>query len=131
MNKRFDPELKDVFRAIGDVARKRVYLLDKTSRSVLNKEGELLAARRFAEVLHLKTIEGGRLGGYVSQVLGSIVGASTQIPIAGPILGAMGGKAIQKKLGQRYFQQPISSKIIQKTKGLLPRLRKLKLSKLK
>src|SRR3990167_5245289 len=106
MNKRYDPDLKDVFRSIGDAARKHVYILDKESSGILNKEGEILAAIRFAEALQGRAVKGGRLGGYVSSVLGAMVGASTQIPVAGPIIGAMGARSLDRAIRNLYFKTP-------------------------
>ena len=106
MNKRYDPELRDVFRAIGDTTRKHIYHLDPASRSILEKEGEILSAIRFAETLQGRAVKGGRIGGYVSSILGSIVGASTQIPVAGPIVGALGGKALDRAIRNLYFKAP-------------------------
>jgi hypothetical protein len=106
MNKRYDPELRDVFRAIGDAARKHVYHLDPASRTILEKEGEILSAIRFAEALQGRAVKGGRVGGYVSSILGSIVGASTQVPVAGPIVGALGGRALDRAIRNLYFKAP-------------------------
>ncbi len=110
MNKRFDPELRDVFRAIGDTARKYVYKLDEASRPTLLREGQLIAARDFAEALNNRVVKGGRLGGYVNQVLGAIVGSSLQIPVAGPLIGALGGKQLDDLIRQSYFKVPGSQK---------------------
>ena len=106
MNKRFDPDLKDAFRAIGDTARKNVYRLDKASQPILRKEGELLSARRFAEVLNNRPVKGGRLGGYMQSLVGAMVGGSLQIPVAGPLIGAFGGRALDRAIRNAYFKAP-------------------------
>lgn len=106
MNRRFDPEFQDTFRAIGDAARSHVYRIDKLSRSTLQHEGELLAARRFAEALNNRPVKGGILGGYVSTILGAMVGGTTQIPVAGPIFGAFGGRALDRAIRDAYFKAP-------------------------
>ena len=106
MNRKFDPELKDVFRAIGDAARKNVYRLDKNSQAVLRKEGVLLSARKFAEALNNRPVKGGRFGGYVQSIVGAMVGASMGIPIAGPIIGAFGGRALDRVIRNAYFKAP-------------------------
>jgi len=115
MNKKYDPELRDAFRMIGDAARRNIYVMDKTSKAMLDKEAEILVARDFAKTLHNKVIKGGRLGGYVNMILGGIIGS--QIPFVGPIAGAVGGKSLSKAMQSAYFRTPGSEtaqKIIQK-----------------
>lgn len=107
MNRRYDPDLRDAFRAIGDAARKHVYALDETSRPILMQEGEILSAIRFLETLNGKAVKGGRLGNYVSNILGAMVGGSTQIPIAGPLIGALGGNALNRAIRNAYFRAPM------------------------
>lgn len=106
MNKKFDPDLNDTFRAIGDSARKQIFRLDKESRPTLQKEGEILSAKAFAEALNARPVTGGRLGGYFASVLGSIVGGSTQIPVVGPVLGALGGRALDREIRKSFFKVP-------------------------
>ena len=104
MNKNYDPELRDVFRAIGDAARKNVKMMDKASRPLLEKEAEILSARNFAQALNGKVVKGGRLGAYINSILGAIVGS--QIPFVGPIGGALGGRALDKAVRKAYFRAP-------------------------
>lgn len=112
MNKRFDPDLRDANRAIGDASRKILYESIPEARETLAKEGELLAARRFAEVMNNKVVKGGRLGNYFAQVLGAIIGSKvdTGIPFVGPTIGALGGNLVRKGLQKSYFSgNPLSS----------------------
>lgn len=110
MNSKYDPDLKDAFRAVGDSARRVMYENIPSARDMLSKEGEILSARNFAESMNNKVVKGGRLGNYVGQVLGATIGSSTEIPVVGPILGALGGNAASQALQQNYFRGNILSR---------------------
>lgn len=118
VNREWNPDTRDMYRAIGDAARDIVYdvVPDKKVRDLLRKEGELLGADDFLEVLHGKAVKGGRLGAYISQILGAIAGGSVGTvlnPVIGGGVGAVAGGIaagkIAKGIQSQYFKTPLAN----------------------
>lgn len=106
MNRDFNLETKDASRIIADAAREIVYNVtkDQKVRALLREQGELLAARKYAETINGTKVTGGRVGNYVMRTIGTLIGASTNIPIAGGVLGALGGELAARGLQQSQFK---------------------------
>lgn len=107
MNQDWNPETVDVSKIIGDTARKTVY--DATpngeAKALLREQGELLAAKKYAETINGTKVTGGRLGNYVMRTGGAIIGAGVQgVPILGPILGMLGGEGLARLMQQSQFK---------------------------
>lgn len=110
MNKVFNADTIDAERAIGDVMRKHVYQNAQGAQESLAREGQLIAADKFLDALDNKVVKGGRLGGYFSNLLGAMVGTSTEIPVAGPLMGALGANKVQQFMQSQQLN-PISSRM--------------------
>ena len=115
MNKRYDPDLRDANRAIGDASRKIVYEASPESRGMLMQEGQVIDARDFAEKMNGHAVKGGRLGkmfsGLGGAVIGSAAGQMVGHPVIGGLVGTEVGKGLQS-LGQRtYFKPPVPNEL--------------------
>lgn len=98
MNRSYNPDTVDVERAIGDVMRKVIYRNVPGAQQTLAREGQLIAADKFLDALQGRAVKGGRLGGYFSNLLGAIVGSTTDVPVVGPLAGAAGANKISQFL---------------------------------
>lgn len=106
-NRDWKEETADVSRIVGDVARDVVYNItpDKVVRSLLRQQGELLAARKYAERINGTKVVGGRLGTMALRTTGAIIGSTVpKLPIVGPIIGAVGGEFASRALQQSQFR---------------------------
>jgi hypothetical protein len=105
-NKDYSPETMDTSRIVGDVAREKVYTSTKDGKvkRLLDEQGELLAARKYAEIINGTAVTGGRLGNYALRTGGAIIGSTTQLPVLGPILGMLGGEYSARLLQQSQFK---------------------------
>jgi hypothetical protein len=124
MNLDFDPMTQDSSRIIGDVTRDFVYnaVPEGKVKTLLLDQAELLSARNYAEKLNGTKVVGGRLGNYVLRTLGATIGSSvTQLPLAGPIIGAVGGEFAARALQQAQFKS-----LGAETKALFQRSSKMK-----
>lgn len=121
MNKQFNPDTVDVERAIGDSMRKVIYKNVPGAQETLAKEGQMIAADKFLDALDGRAVKGGRLGGYFANLLGAIAGSSTNIPVAGPIVGALGANKIQQLMQQQQLN-PIAPQIARGISGILEQL---------
>ncbi len=109
-NKDWSPDTQDVSRIVGDVARDKVYNAtdDMAVKNLLKDQSELLAAKKYAEKMNGTKVTGGRLGNYAARQLGATMGATIEkLPVAGPILGMLGGDYIAKALQQMQFKSPL------------------------
>lgn len=110
-NRRFDPETIDSRRIVGDIARDVVYNAteDKAVRELLRQQGELLAARNYAQKLNGTKVQGGKLTTMALRTTGAIIGSTLdKLPVAGPIIGAFGGEAVARGLQQTQFKSPLT-----------------------
>lgn len=96
MNRAYNPDTVDVERAIGDTMRKVIYKNVPGAQEKLAQEGQLIAADKFLDALDGRAVKGGRLGGYFANLLGAVAGSSTDIPVVGPLAGALGANKIQQ-----------------------------------
>lgn len=106
-NKDYSPETQDVSRLMGDVARDVVYNVtpDKAIRALLRQQGELLAARKYAETINGTKVVGGRLGTMALRTTGAIIGSTIpRLPVIGPVVGAIGGEFASRALQQSQFK---------------------------
>ena len=103
MNKAFNPDTVDIERAIGDTMRKVIYKNVPNAQQTLTKEGQLIAADKFLDALDGRTVKGGRLGGYFANMLGAMAGSTTDIPVVGPVAGALGANKIQQLMQQQQL----------------------------
>jgi hypothetical protein len=107
MNKDWSPETMDTSRIIGDAAREIVYnsTPDMEVRSLLRNQGELLAAKKYAETINGTKVVGGRLGNMAMRTAGAIIGSTvSKLPVAGPIIGMIGGEYAARALQQTQFR---------------------------
>ena len=107
MNKDWSPETKDASSLIGDSARDIIYdaLPEGKAKANLQKQGELLAAKKYAEKLNGTKVTGGRLGNMAMRGTGAILGSTVQnMPVLGPLFGAMGGEYLARALQQSQFK---------------------------
>lgn len=101
----FDPETQDISRIIGDTAREYVYKTSPEAQALLQKQGELLSAKKYAEVLNGTKVTGGRLGNMAMRTAGAIAGTTIKgLPVVGPIIGAIGGELASRALQQSQFK---------------------------
>jgi len=110
-NRRFDPETVDSRRIVGDIARDVVYNAteDKAVRELLRQQGELLAARNYAQKLNGTKVQGGKLTTMALRTTGAIIGSTLdKLPVAGPVIGAFGGEAVARGLQQTQFKSPLT-----------------------
>jgi uncharacterized protein YeeX (DUF496 family) len=121
MNKVWNPDTVDIERAIGDVARKFVYTNAPGTQEFLRREGELIAADKFLDVMHDSSVKGGRLGKYFYDLIGAMAGSSTNIPVVGPVVGALGARQVVNFAQSQAFE-PVSQKAAQ---GILTAIEKL------
>lgn len=143
-NKDWSPDTSDVSSIVGDVARDVVYNVtpDKAIRSLLRQQGELLAAKKYAETINGTKVVGGKLGNIALRTTGAIVGSSIkQLPVLGPLAGAIGGEFASRALQQSQFksawtelrsliQRSNSSEQIQSAKAI-PKIDTINQSKIK
>ena len=106
-NADWKPETQDVSRIVGDTARDVVYKSSPSVRGLLREQGNLLAAKKYAETLNGKAVRGGRLGNYTGRVVGAMAG-TTGAPVIGPILGALGGDLVARSLQSAQFNSPLA-----------------------
>ena len=107
MNRDWNPDTVDASRAVGDVAREIVYNAtpDLKVKELLRKEGELLAAKKYAETINGTKVVGGRLGNMAMRTAGAIMGATIEkAPVVGPILGMIGGEYLARAMQQTQFK---------------------------
>jgi hypothetical protein len=121
MNRVYDPAEKDAARTVGDAAREFIYTNAPGSQAALAREGELLAALKFLERMDGLAVKGGRLGRYFADLVGAIAGSSTQVPVVGPIVGAMGARTIANQMQQNYFK-PLSGQVARTLTAVFDRL---------
>lgn len=114
MNKAWNPDTVDVERAVGDAMRKVIYKNVPSAQQTLTREGQLIAADKFLDALDGRAVKGGRLGGYFANLLGAMVGSTTDIPVAGPLAGALGANKVQ----QLMQQQQLNPLLPQVTRGI-------------
>lgn len=110
-NKDWSPDTQDVSRIVGDVTRDKVYDLsgDTTVKNALKEQGELLAAKKYAQKLHKTTVVGGRLGNYAGRTLGAIAGLTlTGLGPLGPLAGMMGGEYFANAMQKAQFESPLA-----------------------
>lgn len=116
MNKVWDPETWDAEKAIGDGARSALYNgsgAGTTLQSAMQNEQELINAKTFAQKLMGTAVKGGKLGKYLAEGAGSIVGgmAGAPLPVIGPGLGGLVGGAVTGK-GMDLFQKNYFSPLL-------------------
>lgn len=109
MNKVFNADTVDAERVIGDVARKYVYQNAPGTRELLVREGQLIAADKFLDALDGRPVKGGSMGKYFNNLIGAIAGGTTEIPVAGPVLGAAGMNKVTELI-QKQALDPIMPK---------------------
>lgn len=101
----FNPETQDISRILGDTARKYVYDSHPEVRGLLQKQGELLAAKKYAEAINGTKVIGGKIGNYAMRTAGAMVGSTVEkAPIIGPVVGMLGGEAASRLLQQSQFR---------------------------
>ncbi|MCA9358245.1 hypothetical protein KC902_03215 [Candidatus Kaiserbacteria bacterium] len=110
MNRVFNADTIDAERAIGDAARRYVYQNAPGTRELLVREGQLIAADKFLDALHGRAVQGGKLGGYFNNLVGAIAGSTTEVPVVGPVAGAIGMNKLTEII-QKNALDPISSKM--------------------
>ena len=106
-NKDWNPDTQDVSRVVGDTAREYVYKSspDNAVKILLQQQGELLSAKKYAETINGTKVTGGRLGNYAMRTGGAIIGATIpNVPIVGPVIGMLGGEALARGLQQSQFK---------------------------
>jgi hypothetical protein len=106
-NRDWSPETIDTSRIIGDIARDEVYNAtpDVSIKNMLKEQGELLAAKNYSIKLNGTKVTGGRLGNYAARTTGAVIGSTlTSLPVAGPILGMLGGEYLARALQQSQFK---------------------------
>jgi hypothetical protein len=106
-NRDWKPETQDTSRIVGDVARDYVYdaVEDNIIKDLLQKQGELLAAKKYAEVINGTKVTGGRLGNYAMRTGGAILGSTIEkAPVIGPAIGMVGGEAVSRFMQQGQFK---------------------------
>lgn len=121
MNKDFHPDTVDVSRVIGDAAREIVYnsTPEQTVKTLLRQQGELLAAKKYAETINGTKVTGGRLGNMAMRTAGAVAGSTLHnLPVIGPLLGMVGGEYLSRAMQQTQFKSPIAE-----GKALLQRLK--------
>lgn len=121
MNKQFNPDTVDIERAIGDVMRKVIYKNVPGSQQSLVREGQLIAADKFLDALSGRAVKGGRLGGYFANMVGAMAGSTTDIPVVGPVAGALGANQIQQFM-QRQQLNPIQPRVARGITSLIDKL---------
>lgn len=106
-NRDWSPDTIDTSRIVGDIARDEVYNAtpDLSIKNMLKEQAELLAAKNYSIKLNGTKVTGGRLGNYAARTTGAVIGSTIQnLPIAGPILGMLGGEYIARALQQSQFK---------------------------
>lgn len=108
MNADFHEETVDTSRVIGDAAREVVYNTtpDQAVKKLLQQQGELLAAKKYAETMNGTKVVGGRIGNHALRATGAIIGSGmTKLPFGvGPFIGAVGGEYAARALQQAQFR---------------------------
>lgn len=111
MNSVYNEATQDVDNAVGNAARNLVYNAlpegDTTIRDLLKQQQVLQVAKKYAQTLNGKVVKGGRLGNMFWTWIGQKIGEATGIPIAGNILGMLGGNAVSRGLQQLTFTSPM------------------------
>lgn len=106
-NMDFSPDTQDLSRVIGDTSRAVIYKStpDGSVKKLLQQQGELLAARKYAEAINGTKVTGGRLGNMAMRTGGAVIGTTVQsAPIVGPALGMIGGEFAARALQQSQFK---------------------------
>lgn len=106
-NKDYAPDTQDVSRIVGDTAREVVYNAtpDGAVKKLLQQQGELLAAKKYAETINGTKVAGGRLGNMALRTTGAIIGSALpKSSVIGSIVGAMGGEFAARALQQSQFK---------------------------
>lgn len=106
-NRDFDPATVDVSRIRGNGAREVVYNTtdDQIVKSYLLEQRKLINVKDFAKRLENHAVKGGRLGNMFWTTIGALLGKSFDVvPVAGPIVGAAGGRALSGAIQARQFR---------------------------
>lgn len=110
------PQLdRDVNYALAKAYQKNIEKVAKQQGfedvSQLNREiGDILESANFLEGLNGKVVKGGRLQGYVFQMIGSQAGST----VLGKILGAMGGDVVANILISNKISGPVKRRVLAK-----------------
>lgn len=101
----FDPETQDISRIIGDTSRDYVYKASPEAQKLLLEQGELLSAKKYAEVINGTKVTGGKLGNMALRTAGAIAGTTIkELPVVGPVIGMIGGEFAARALQQAQFK---------------------------
>jgi len=103
----FNPDTEDLSRILGDTSRNYIYNTtpDGSVKKLLQDQGELLAAKKYAQALNGTKVIGGRLGNYAMRTAGAVVGSTiSSLPVIGPVIGMAGGEFAARALQQSQFK---------------------------
>lgn len=121
MNRVYDPTDVDAARAVGDAAREFIYKNVPGSQAALAREGELISALKFLEAMDGHAVKGGRAGKYVANLVGALSGQQASDSFLGPIVGAVGGRAVADVVQNNYFK-PVSGSVARTLLSVIDRL---------
>jgi len=108
-NRDWKVDTHDASRVLGDAARDVVYSAtpDMAVRTLLFEQGNLLAAKNYANKLNGTAVVGGRLGNYAMRTIGAVIGSTVKnAPVVGGIVGMLGGEWLANALQQGQFKSP-------------------------
>ncbi len=110
----YSPDTQDFSRVLGDVARKFVYSTDTRVQKLLQEQGELLAARKYAEKINNTKLLHGTIGKHVLRTTGALLGSTIEkAPVLGPVIGMLGGEAAARGLQKAQFKSfPVEVKAL-------------------
>lgn len=139
MNKVWDPDTWDAEKAIGNTARASLYQgagapgaltnahigAGKALQSAMQSEQELINAKEFVQKLGGTAVKGGRLGKYIADATGAVLGGAvaSPIPFVGPALGgAVGAYATNKAVNalQAGYFNPAMAGYARSLSGFAP-----------
>lgn len=119
-----EPTASKTARMIGHVAKEEIEkgIADPAIKALNTKSGQYATLNNILENAHGRVVPGGRLGGYFSRAIGAIVGHSTGIPIAGPVIGEhVGGKIAEMIQSPERISRIAAQKMTKAEKLLAPK----------
>lgn len=118
------PTASKTARTIGHIAKEEIEkgITDPAIKALNTKSGQYSTLNNILENAHGRVVPGGRLGGYFSRAIGAIVGHSTGIPIAGPVIGEhLGGKVAEMIQSPERISRIAAQKMTKAEKLLAPK----------
>lgn len=117
------PTASKASRTIGHAAKNMIEqsVPDGSIRALNEQSGQYATLSNLLERAHGRVVQGGAMGKYFAKTIGSIVGASTHIPVIGPLAGEWAGGKIMEAISNPETVSRIAGQKIDRASQILGR----------